>query len=86
MSSAVLKLWHDGIDWVIATSSEDADQVWEEGIGDSRKRYVKDNKPEPWAEWTKPLRLLDSGEEPETRTAAEWIAAKGRSYLGSTEW
>ena len=77
-----LKLFHNDCDWVVAESPEDAMGVWAKSIGDVREDYP-DMEWEPWGD-DRPLTIDDDGTKI-TLTGAEW-AAKGRAYIGSTEY
>lgn len=82
MSTPKLTLFHNDVDWVVAESPEDADRVYSEAIG---FWPPDDSDWETWGE-DRPLTITnDEDDEKVTLTGAEW-AAKGRAYLGSTEY
>jgi hypothetical protein len=79
-----LRLWFDGLDFVIARDQADADDVWLENHTDQdRAEHVAEQAPivKPWTVYDKPTLSIEEHDPPETRTPAEWIAADGRGYL-----
>lgn len=76
-----LTLFHNDCDWIVAASPEDANQVYQETIGFASP---EDAAWEPWGD-EKPLSITDEHDVKTTLTGAEW-AAKGRAYVGSTEF
>ena len=75
-----LSVWHDGDDWVIAESAEDATAVWIEYYGEPAEELR-------WKRWedNRTLSMFDFGDDDEVtkimRTCAEWIAQQGRGWL-----
>ena len=75
-----LSVWHDGEDWIIAESAEDATVVWAEHYGEPAEELR-------WKRWddNRTLSMFDFGDDDEvtkvTRTCAEWIAGNGRGWL-----
>ena len=72
------------IDWVIASSPEDAARVWEEHT--SGAPY-----PEEYGTWRQlpdsdVLPMNDEVEGHREMTCAKWASLNGRSFLGSTEY
>ncbi len=77
-----LKVWHNGVETVIAYSAEDAAAALAELAGppDSGEDM-------PWHEFTKdPLTINDEDVGKVTKSLAEWIADTGRGVLCSSEW
>jgi hypothetical protein len=78
-----LTLWHNDCDWVVAADPVDATKVWTEMSGEKPEDYP-DMEWEPWGE-DRPLSILDEHDKKLVLTGAEW-AARGRAYIGSTEY
>jgi hypothetical protein len=72
---------NDVVDWVIASSPEDADAVCREHTGDT------DDDPHNWTvcadDHVLPIHTDDGTIE---KTCAEWVAEHGRGFLCSTEY
>lgn len=85
---ADLKVWaNDVVDWVIAASPEDCNQVCSEHTGQLlaevlESEYVWRALP---LDRVIPLHM-DDGRGTVEKTCAEWTAEQGRSFLGSTEY
>ena len=80
---ATLRVYTDGIWWVVAFSPEDAARVWEEAWGDVRRRtdppFVKETRDT--------LRVTDVAHETaSSMSPAEWAKVKGRGILAATDW
>lgn len=79
-----LGVWHNGYDWVVATSAEDARDV---ACALSGER-IEDYDAGDW-EFCAPGSTVtirgEDGAPGETRTCAEWVARNGRGFLCSTE-
>jgi hypothetical protein len=85
-TAPTLTLFHNDCDWVVAASPEDAFAVCKE-FGMEPPDDAPWEQWEPWGE-ERPLTMTfvdEPGDEKTTLTGAEW-AAKGRGYLGSTEY
>lgn len=80
-----LTLWHNDCEWVVAESPEEATKVLSEVHGSPISDF--DEFSTCWEPW--PESKLFSREEPTGEvialTGAEW-AARGRAYIGSTEY
>ena len=80
-----LKVYTNDYEWVIAYSPEDATAIMKEDSPD----WI--NGEFGWEEcpmdsiWTLDRQFTDSGED-ECKTFAEWIAIKGRCFLGTSEY
>jgi hypothetical protein len=83
---AELKLWHNGFDWVIAETPEQAARLATDHTGE--KDAILQEAIDLYEEWPKPtLRMSeDDGATFEEKTVAEWIALKGPGFLCSTEF
>lgn len=89
IESKSLHVFHNGTDWYVAESAEDASRVAEDhytcdaadvGAEPGDLEQLPDDKP---------LTILDTEnhEGPSTtKTCAEWCASNGRGFLGSTEF
>ncbi len=85
-----LLMYGDSTDKVIAESPDDAMALWAAQYGMS---YTEETGcgPDEWLSVPadKPVTLCfpdDANRPSETRSAAEWIASKGRCWFGSTEY
>jgi hypothetical protein len=81
-----LHVWHDGYDWVVAESAEDAVDV----ECDITSNRLSDYDPDEWQQLPddKPLKIVDwdgNGTDREQPCAA-WVAENGRGFLCSTEY
>ena len=76
-----LSVWHDGEDWVIAESPEDATAVCVEKYGE----YEGDGG---WIklEGHRKMRILGENEPAITLMCDEWIKRNGRGHLCSANW
>jgi hypothetical protein len=87
---APLKLWYNESDWVIAKDPDDAWAVLTEQTGLTRADFDKGDASDFWKEWTRPLAIHDGDAPPSMnaprKTPEQWIAEKGRGYIGSSEW
>jgi hypothetical protein len=83
MADAVLMIWHDGVDWFVATTAEEAEAM-------RAKHYQSEDAKGlvPWAPWDKPTLKItpDEGSTWQEKTCTEWIAENGPGFLCSTEW
>lgn len=97
-----MKVYSNGVEWVVAESPEDAIKVWEETIGE---KYDADEY-DPFEEKPdgKVLKIgtedIDDDFLPKdamirqvsdyvwevTATMREWVDANGRGYLCTSEW
>ena len=80
-----LSVWHDGDDWVIAESAEDATAIWTEYYGEPAEELH-------WKRWedSRTLSVFDFDEDGNVqkvmRPCAEWIAKNGRGWLCSVNY
>lgn len=76
MADPVLHIYHceDSGEWVVATSPEDAYQVWKEEFGEDLS--AEDFNFKAWPD-DKPLKITDEDEGPVEKMPAEWIAELG---------
>ena len=88
-----LHVWHNGYDWVVATTAEDARAVEHEVSlgGVCSHDDACDCEGDGWEQWpddkTVTIHDLDGDEGPtQTKTCAEWVAQQGRGFLCSTEY
>jgi hypothetical protein len=82
--SAPLKLWHNDCEWVVAESPEDATKVMAAHHGNKVGDY--DEFSTSWELWGEDRKLtIDEDGSKTVLTGAEW-AARGRAYIGSTEY
>lgn len=81
MSELRLQLWMNDADWVVAVDPADADKLYGEHTGEHASDYGH-----KWREDSRAAITVkgDDGTS-ETRSAAEWVALKGRGYLWCTE-
>lgn len=80
-----LKMWHDGEDWVVAESAEEAQRITIELTGISAAETPVDG----WSQVPMGRELsFDHGDErpKEKRTTAEWIAINGKGHWASVNW
>lgn len=95
--SDTLQIWMNGCDYLIASSLEDAMLVHSESTGESLEdvaEYWSDNDElKTWPD-DKPFTFVymeddeyrGSPERREKRTAAEWVALRGRGYFACSEY
>ena len=80
-----LSVWHDGEDWVIAESAEDATKIWAEHYGEPSEELH-------WKRWAdnRTLAVFDFDEDDNVQKimcpCSEWIASNGRGWLCSVEY
>ena len=79
-----LAVWHNGWDWVVASSREDARDVACASSGERPEDYDADDWERCADDSTVTIRG-DNGAPSETRTCAEWVTTHGRGFLCTTE-
>ena len=80
-----LVLWHSDCEWVVAESPADATRVLAETHGGAINDFdCEDIEWKPWGE-DKSLTISSDDDTKTVLTGAEW-AARGRAYIGSTEY
>ncbi len=78
-----MTLWHSDYEWVVAESPDDATLVLVETHGGKPEDFSEDTWT-PWGE-ARVLSITDDRDIKTTLTGAEW-AARGRAYIGTTEY
>lgn len=93
-----LHVFHDGWNWVVAASAEEAVKAYAEHIGDDICPDEDGGAPEHWKQLSDEVTIEiwcdedgsiteveADGAEPVGRTCAAWIARNGWGFLCSTE-
>jgi hypothetical protein len=81
-----LKMWHDGYDWVIAETAEEAARLAQGHTGE--KDPILQEAIDAFEVWGRPtLKMTEDEGSSFTEMPVEWwIAEKGKGFLCSTEF
>lgn len=80
-----LRMWTDGVDFVIAESAEEAIKIVCEHHGATAEDFAEpfvERKPD------EPFTIFGDGADGEdvTKPTAEWVREHGRGFFASAEW